>query len=391
MLYDTAESKTNNDDILAIDLFAGAGGFSLAAINAGIQVLASIEINPKACETYKRNLINGKINPPILFEKDILELDPSVLLQQLPITKNRLDILMGGPPCQGFSEHRTKDSGIDDPRNKLLLRYFDFVQVFKPKLFIVENVPGLLWRRHKDYLDKFMQYGELSGYTVMSPIKLNAKDYGAPQNRSRVFIVGVRKDHELIENVWPPMQTHFSPQKGRNSWLTASTVFEHPPENILHALEGELTFGESLPPSTQDISNIHMNHSEKMIQVFSSTPINGSRHDSIRTLPCHDGNYDGHNDVYGRIRLNRPGPTMTTGCFNPSRGRFLHPWENHGITIRHAARFQTFPDWFQFYGGITAQGAQVGNAVPVKMGEVLLSALKRGIRPIHQNMRQVKK
>ncbi|MCP4458079.1 MAG: DNA cytosine methyltransferase, partial [Cytophagales bacterium] len=87
----------------------------------------------------------------------------------------------------------------------------------------------------------------------------------------------------------------------------------------------------------------------------------------------HQGGYVGHKDVYGRIRLAQPGPTMTAGCFNPSKGRFLHPWKNHGITIRHAARFQTFPDNYIFAGGITSQGAQVGNAVPIILGEAMIT------------------
>ncbi|EAQ7687902.1 DNA cytosine methyltransferase, partial [Salmonella enterica] len=91
-------------------------------------------------------------------------------------------------------------------------------------------------------------------------------------------------------------------------------------------------------------------------------------------LPCHSNGYVGHKDVYGRIRLSLPGPTITTGCFNPSKGRFLHPWDNHGITVRQAARFQTFPDDYIFSGGIISQGKQVGNAVPVNLGKILLKS-----------------
>ena len=120
-----------------------------------------------------------------------------------------------------------------------------------------------------------------------------------------------------------------------------------------------------------------MNHSKIMLERFKVTPINGSREDISFRLPCHQNNYSGHKDVYGRIRLSQPGPTRTTGCFNPSKGRFLHPWDNHGITIRHAARFQTFPDDYIFMGGIISQGKQVGNAVPIRMGkEILKSCLK---------------
>lgn len=122
-----------------------------------------------------------------------------------------------------------------------------------------------------------------------------------------------------------------------------------------------------------------MNHSLELIEVFKSTPLNGgSRRDSGRVLPCHDG-HSGHSDVYGRINPSQPGPTMTTACINPSKGRFVHPTEHHGITLRQAARFQTFPDWFVFQGGLMAAGEQIGNAVPIRLGEILLRTIAEGI------------
>jgi DNA (cytosine-5)-methyltransferase 1 len=117
-----------------------------------------------------------------------------------------------------------------------------------------------------------------------------------------------------------------------------------------------------------------MQHSQKLVNFFKEVPLNGgSRRDaeSARVLKCHK-EHTGHSDVYGRINPNRPGPTMTTACINPSKGRFVHPTEHHGITLRHAARFQTFPDNFVFEGGLMAGGVQVGNAVPVRMGKHLL-------------------
>ncbi|WP_162182401.1 DNA cytosine methyltransferase, partial [Aeromonas finlandensis] len=134
-----------------------------------------------------------------------------------------------------------------------------------------------------------------------------------------------------------------------------------------------LLFNEK-PRDDRDPLQISMNHTPYMVERFSMTPINGGRYDIDFRLPCHSDGYRGHGDVYGRIRLAQPGPTITTGCFNPSKGRFLHPWENHGITLRHAARFQTFPDDYIFSGGIISQGKQIGNAVPVLMGKALLSS-----------------
>ncbi|MCL9647445.1 MULTISPECIES: DNA cytosine methyltransferase [Pantoea] len=370
--------------ILAIDLFAGAGGFSLAAIESGISVISAIELDLSACETYKHNLITSRKNKIDLINSDITTVCIDSLMKKHNLLPKQMDIIIGGPPCQGFSSHRIKNSGVKDPRNNLLIKYFDFVNKLKPKLFLVENVPGLLWDRHKDYLDAFIEMAVNSGYKVDRPIKLNAKDYGVPQNRQRVFILGVREDLKLPDDHWPPKPTHF--RNKHPFYLNASEVFEKPELEILKKIESvigvreasELKFGEDL--TSEDDCNIHMNHSENMLARFKLTPINGSREDISFRLPCHENEYSGHKDVYGRIRLAQPGPTITTGCFNPSKGRFLHPWENHGITIRHAARFQTFPDDYLFRGGITNKGKQVGNAVPVIMGIAMLKSCIKIIR-----------
>lgn len=358
-------------DLLAynvIDLFAGAGGFSLAAKNVGFNVLAAVEFEKHACDTYRSNLIEPGSEFPIVYEKDITRLDPLPVLKNLQKISNNpvlsVDVIMGGPPCQGFSTHRLNDAGIDDPRNKLLLRYFDFIKALQPKFFIVENVPGLLWPRHKSFLDRFYKFAQNAGYEVESPVVIDAKDYGVPQSRKRVFILGRNSNIARSDNFsWPPKPTHFLPQSehaanGLPVWKTAAAVF-------------------NTAEDANDPCDIHMNHSAKMIDIFRSTPVNGgSRNQSCRTLKCHKL-HSGHKDVYGRISIDRPGPTITTGCVNPSKGRFLHPFENHGITARHAARFQTFPDSFIFHGGLMAMGKQIGNAVPVQLGEVVLKCIKK--------------
>jgi DNA (cytosine-5)-methyltransferase 1 len=337
----------------AIDLFAGAGGLSCSAKNVGIRLLAAVEHDIHAQATYRRNFVVENGAAPILYS-DITETDPSTLLDDLGMKPGELDILMGGPPCQGFSTHRIKDAGVGDPRNELLLRYFLFVQVLAPKSFLVENVPGLLWPRHATYLNSFKALVESAGYTLHGPIELNAKDYGVPQNRKRVFMVGFRNDLKTDFN-WPEPTHHDPKSNKRPFWRNAKCVFSKP----LKALD-------------KDPNAIHMNHSEEMIERFKATPLNGgSRKDSGYTLKCHE-NHNGHKDVYGRIDPNKPGPTMTTACINPSKGRFVHPTEHHGIAVRHAARFQTFPESFVFEGGLMATAKQVGNAVPVKLGQSVL-------------------
>lgn len=361
----TCSSEPSRPKLVGVDLFAGAGGFSLAAKNIGIEITAAVELNPKACESYRHNLVKNKI--PHLYEENILVLEPETLKLNHFSGDAECDILLGGPPCQGFSVHRIKDAGVGDPRNELVLRYFQFVRHLRPKVFLMENVPGLLWPRHKPFLDALYAQGDDSGYDLYPPEVIDARDYGVPQRRKRVFVLGVRRDIPLnIE--WPPSPTHGNEQAREANpsllaWRMASEIF-------------------SVPLSGDDENNIHMNHSLELIDVFRNTPLNGgSRKDSGRTLPCHN-KHNGHADVYGRINPSEPGPTMTTACINPSKGRFVHPTEHHGITLRHAARFQTFPEDFIFKGGLMAGGAQVGNAVPIRLGEVLLQAISDGLHQL---------
>ena len=361
MSYDTPKKPT------AVDLFAGAGGFSKAAMNSGFDVRAAVELNNAACKTYRENIVRKQ--PSLhLYEGDIQELVPTTLIDNAFSDGRKCDVLLGGPPCQGFSAHRINGAGVNDPRNNLVLRYFSFVRALRPKVFLMENVPGMLWDRHKDYVAAIYDRGTKAGYYMHPPVTLDARDFGVPQRRKRVFILGLKES--LVSSIlWPPAPTHGNPKSmelasSLKPWRTAQ----------------EDVFG--IPFPIDDPNDIHMNHTSKLIEVFKSTPLNGgSRRDSNRTLPCHE-THNGHKDCYGRINPAEPGPTMTTACINPSKGRFVHPEQHHGITVRQAARFQTFPDDFIFHGGLMASGAQIGNAVPVRLGEVLLTEIKKGLTKI---------
>ncbi|MGP9825810.1 DNA cytosine methyltransferase [Ectopseudomonas khazarica] len=355
-----ATSPMKPSTVKCVDLFAGAGGFSLGAIRAGIDVVGALEINQKAAKTYSDNIPRyaGK-DVPVL-NGDILSLEPDQALQRWEIEPGSCDLIIGGPPCQGFSSHRIKDQGVGDPRNALLCRYFDYVKTIRPRVFLVENVPGLLWPRHREYLQRFYEMGREAEYNLFSPAVLNACDFGVPQNRKRVFILGIDSKRPL-DIQWPPIPTHVPPNAqeevtgGKPIWKSASVAF--------------------YPAKDNDPNDIHMNHSTEMVELFKRTPINGgSRSQSGRTLKCHEG-HGGHNDVYGRINPAKPAPTMTTACINPSKGRFVHPTENHGITLRQAARFQTFPDDFVFSGGLMAAGEQIGNAVPVDLATAIIKKI----------------
>lgn len=357
------ENPTLNRKIKCIDVFAGAGGFSKAALDSGQKVIMAVEFDNHAAETYKSNLINGPKSIE-LYKEDITTLCPKKLYEK-HFPEEDCDLLLGGPPCQGFSSHRIKDSGVDDPRNQLILKYFEFVKAFQPKAFLLENVPGMLWPRHKNYVDSFYAQAADAGYNVFKPVIMDARDYGLPQRRKRVFILGVRPDIDTTSFEWPITPTHGSEVARRKNstlkeWVDCSAAFKK--------------------VASGDINDLHMNHTQAIIEVFKKTPPNGgSRTDSGRVLPCHK-NYPGHKDVYGRIDSKQPAPTMTASCTNPSKGRFVHPTKHHGITVRQAARIQTFPDDYVFHGGLTAAGKQIGNAVPVELGKILIKHIAELIK-----------
>ncbi|MCV3767152.1 DNA cytosine methyltransferase [Rhizobium sp. TRM95796] len=350
----------NKSKLKVVDLFAGAGGFSLAAVQAGCEIVFAVELDKNAATTYRNNIgVKHRCENVVVYNQDITSLSATGLAKK-HFSEFDCDLLLGGPPCQGFSTHRINNAGVDDPRNGLIHDYFAFVRSLKPKAFLMENVPGMLWPRHKSYLEEFYTQAHDSGYVVHQPHKLDARDYGVPQRRQRVFILGFREDIATDGFQWPPAPTHCDPETvattGLVPWLSCKTAFEDMPED--------------------DINGVHMNHGTELIAAFKRTPVNGgSRKDSGRVLDCHVG-HDGHHDVYGRIDPTKPAPTMTTACINPSKGRFVHPVLPHGITARQAARIQTFPDDFVFAGGLMAAGKQIGNAVPVVFGQHLIQYIK---------------
>jgi len=351
--------------LFAVDCFAGAGGFSLGAIAAGFEICAAVESDRHASRTYMKGVRNKTPREIKFFQNDIMELSPHSVLADSGLVTGRCDLLLGGPPCQGFSAHRLGSAGVDDPRNIFLLRYFEYIAAFRPRVFLLENVPGLLQPKHASYLQSFLRIANKHDYDIHGPSLLNARDFGVPQNRKRVFVLGCDRNRPIHFLNWPPAPTHHDPKLTKahgpvQPYRTASDAFRPLPRN-------------------SDPNDVHMRHGDTLTEVFRSTPANGgSRAQSNRILPCHEA-HGGHNDVYGRIDPSRPSPTMTTACINPSKGRFVHPTEHHGITARQAARLQTFPDDFDFEGGLMAAGIQIGNAVPVVLAGVLCGAVRHSL------------
>lgn len=317
----------------AIDLFSGCGGLTTGLQQAGFRVVGAVEIDPLAVETYRANH-----KGVVVWNKDIRKVSASAVMQRLGLRKGDLDLLAGCPPCQGFSSMRTLNGAleVEDPRNDLVFEFLRFVRVLRPKAVMMENVPGLSADLR---MVKFWKALRQLGYEGEDRI-LNAADFGVPQRRHRMILLAGR--FGAVDFASPDLRR----RKVRDfiEWL--------PP------------VGESGDP----LHDMPEKRQERIMRLIRSIPPNGGSRaglDEEYRLECHR-KCDGFKDVYGRMAWDDVAPTITTGCFNPSKGRFLHPEFHRAITLREAASLQTFPRTYEFSlkRGKAATAALIGNALP---------------------------
>ena len=335
----------------AIDLFSGLGGTSLGLRQAGFRVAAAVELNPLAAESYKLNL------PDVpLWERDIRRLAARKVRDEATLARGELSLLAACPPCQGFSALRTLNGSrqIDDPRNGLLSHVTRFVRVFKPLTVMTENVPGLA---ADVSFDAFTGALEKLHYKVRSQI-VDASLYGVPQRRRRLLIVA----SSLGE---PPL--------GERT---------HRQTTVREALASLPEAGSSGDP----LHDIPERRTQRISAMIRRVPLDGgSRSDLDRQdlLACHLRT-NGFRDVYGRMAWDKVAPTITGGCVNPSKGRFLHPDEHRAITLREAALLQSFPRDYQLSlrKGKYAAAEMIGNALPPEFVRRHSLALRQHIESV---------
>ena len=333
-----------------IDCFSGAGGLCLGLINAGFDILYSFDIDPNSIDTIKANPKYFKEHHAEV--RDINNIDVAQLLASLNIKSGQLDLLAGGPPCQGFSIQRIGND-IDD-RNQLVEEYIGMVVAILPRMFILENVPGIKGKRGKNILNNALERVEKSGYYIHEKL-LDAQDYGVPQRRKRVVIVGERKDHQV------PLFEFPEPQKERVTVRDAIGSLPAPPSNGSDHPEISLHRCDRL--------------SEKNIdRLMHLKPGQGRDYLPPELLAeCHKLGSEkiGHRNVYGRMSWDDVAPTITARFDSFTRGMFGHPEQNRSISLREGALLQTFPVDFVFCGNKVEVARQIGNAVPVKMAKVI--------------------
>jgi DNA (cytosine-5)-methyltransferase 1 len=317
----------------AIDLFCGCGGLTQGLKDAGFCVLGGVDIDKLSVETYRAN------HPEVqVLENDIRQLKVSAIKRNLGLRKGSLDLLAGCPPCQGFSRLITLNGKrrFYDPRNGLLLEFLRFIEELMPKAVMLENVPGLAkYSKFKDFCRRLKKLGYHFEHRI-----LDAANYGVPQRRRRLI---------LLAGLSAPIE-FAAPSKIKKT--------------VRDAISNLPQAGESDDP----LHDIRERRSAKTLQLISRIPKDGGSRTNLpenEQLECHK-NFDGFRDIYGRMAWDDISPTITSGCFNPSKGRFLHPMEDRAITLREAALLQTFPKnyFFSLKNGKCPVAVLIGNALP---------------------------
>lgn len=334
----------------AIDLYSGSGAVTAGMKSAGFQVLVAVDIDPIACATYRAN--HPEVN---LIEGDIRTVSPKRFAKDI---RGSLDLLTVCAPCQPFST-RNRYKSRKDQRTRLVIEALAFVEILEPKLVFFENVPGL---GRQPVFNELAEMLISLGYYLAPLKKINAADMGVPQRRHRVILVGA-KDQDVLNRA--------NKIKSSKRQTVFDAIGKLPSPLVgLHGIE-------------DDVLHYSRRHSAITIERLKHIKHDGGSRDELPEklqLKCHQGlNKNSYPDSYGRLRWDDVAPTLTTGCTDLTKGRYAHPEENRAITLREAARLQSFPDDYVFVGNASQISTQIGNAVPPKMmheiAKTLYSAL----------------
>lgn len=341
----------------AVDFFCSGGGMSCGMQQAGIKVLAGIDVDESCRETYEENITGAKF----IFA-DVFELKPETLEKTLSLNKNDNDlILIGCSPCQFWSIINTDKKKSEQSKN-LLREFRRFVEYLNPGYVVVENVPGVLRKKRASGLAGFVRWLNKNGYKVHFNVH-EVSEYGVPQHRKRFTLIANRITSDEISPI---------PVKG--SKITVRDVI------------GEHNGFPKVSQGHKDKTKLlHTVAGLKQINLdrLALTPKNGGTRlayvDNEELAPkCHKGKTDGFKDVYGRMWWDRPSPTITTKFFSLSNGRFGHPEEDRAISLREGAILQSFPMNYNFKSTSIAKTARmIGNAVPPKYAEAIGKAINQ--------------
>jgi DNA (cytosine-5)-methyltransferase 1 len=359
--------------LMAVDLFSGAGGLSLGLSQAGVEVVLANEIEPDFAATHEQNHPECEV-----VTEDIYKVDFDAALRRIKL-RGAIDLLCGGPPCQGFSTVGKKE--LTDPRNSLFAQFLRAVDQISPRFVLFENVSGFKKLYGGVVFQTLTEELDQRGFSVASAV-MNAMNFGLPQSRERTIVIGWRRGErpvalpapthghaDLITNLKPlmPLIDAISdlpsiPPGGVSDRYAAA------PKN---AFQASMRSGN--PPLTEHNC---ANYGTKMREILELIPPGGS----VLDLPKRLRPKSYFKNTYARLVPDAPSPTITRNFGTPSSSRCVHPFQNRALSTREGARLQGFPDSYAFSGAKGSKNLQIGNAVPPILGQVLANAFLDSLR-----------
>jgi len=366
----------------AIDLFCGCGGISAGLREAGLEVVAGVDINTKYIQSFAHNFPNASV-----ITDDITKISPKDFLNNIGVKRDEIQLIAGGPPCQGFSKNVPRSRRyLADPRNLLIKSYLEYCEFIRPPILMMENVAEMKNGFDMAYTEEIEERLTQLGYAVKHVV-LNAADYGVPQRRKRAFFLATLSRSGVVI----PVSTHSKESsdidlfgEGRGHVKVWEAISDLP--SLLHGEGSDSTEYLSSPLNNfqtlmrKDLKIVR-NHVARRLQpkmyarMASLKPGEGNKE-----LPEHLKTKGGYSGAYGRLTKEMVAPTITRWVFHPGSGRWGHPVDIRTITIRETARIQSFYDSFEFVGSYVDQAGQLGNAVPPLLAEVVARSLIKTLR-----------
>lgn len=333
--------------MIGVEIFSGPGGMSLGATMAGVDVRLAVEKDPYAAETYAKNHKNTTV-----VVDDIKNINEFIFEKQ-----NQQVILFGGPPCQGYSNSNQKTRSKENPKNWLFEEFIRCAGLLRPDWIVIENVKGLVNMEKGYFLDKICKSLNKLGYTVNFKV-LNAADFGVPQKRERIFIVGSL--HGIAFDF--PIPTHEHHVSVAEAIFDLPQLFNGHMIDKLDYRQKSSEYGKLMRSNKKKVShNFVTKNSELIIERYKHIPQGGNWKDiPIELMANYKDHTRCHHGIYRRLKENEP--SIVIGNFR--KNMLIHPIEDRGLSVREAARLQSFPDDYVFCGPLISQQQQVGDAVP---------------------------
>lgn len=365
-------SKKSRDRPIGIDLFAGAGGLSLGFEQAGFDIEAAVEIDPIHCATHEFNFPNSKA-----ICASVVDMTGDEIRRRAGLGETDIDVVFGGAPCQGFSLIGKR--AMDDQRNQLVFHYVRLVAELRPKYCVFENVKGLTLGKHAQFLDELIVALELAGYEMLLPYRvLNASDFGVPQDRQRLFLIGARADQ--VMPAYPKPAKQKTPVWDAIGDLPdADQFFELAAlDSVLTQWTSESLYARRMRGQATDPSNFGYRRSFDPNLLTSSLRTEHTALSQQRFLATENGNTEPISRFkklhpQGFCNTLRAGTDSARGAFTSPRP--IHPFLPRVITVREAARLHSYPDWFRFHTTKWHGFRQIGNSVPPLLGRAVASQI----------------